>query len=157
VTAPVAVVIELDAGEVDLSALVPLLLYDGRCGLCDRSVRFAFRHDVRGVIRAAPLDGETAARVRAHFAGATFGDTVILVDRDPRTGALRWYERSDAVIGALRHLDGPWPAFGALLALIPRVLRDLAYRAVARVRRRVFGTVDACALPPAEWRTRLLP
>ena len=37
-----------------------LVLYDGECGLCDRSVQFLLRHDKKGVLTYAPLQGEAA-------------------------------------------------------------------------------------------------
>lgn len=139
-----------------LAALAPLLLYDGTCGLCDRAVRFTFTHDVRGTIRAAPLDGPTADAVRARFPWATAVDSVLLLERGA-DGVPRLLAHSDAAIGILRRLGGGWAALGAVAALVPRPLRDLAYRGVARVRYRIFGRVDACALPPPAWRDRLLP
>lgn len=139
-----------------LAALAPLLLYDGSCGLCDRAVRFTFTHDRAGVIRAAPLDGPTAAQVLARFPWAAAIDSVLLLERD-RDGAPRLLARSDAAIGVARRLGGVWRPLGTIAALVPRPLRDAVYAGIARVRYRIFGRVDACALPPPEWRARLLP
>lgn len=139
-----------------LAALAPLLLYDGGCGLCDRAVRFAFTHDRAAAIRAAPLDGPTAAAVVARFPWAEGVDSVLLLERGA-DGTPRLLARSDAAIGVARRLGGGWALLGAIAALVPRPLRDLAYGGVARVRYRIFGRVDACALPPPAWRARLLP
>ena len=38
----------------------PLLLYDGTCGFCAASVQWVLRHDRRGTLLFAPLQGETA-------------------------------------------------------------------------------------------------
>ncbi len=139
-----------------LAALAPLLLYDGTCGLCDRAVRFTFTHDTAATIRAAPLDGETAARVFAAFPAYRAVDSVLLVERDG-AGRAVVLAHSDAALGIARRLGGVWAGLGAIARLVPRPLRDLAYRGVARVRYRIFGRTDACALPPPEWRARLLP
>ena len=142
-------------GVADVAALAPLLLFDGSCGLCDRRVRFALARDVAGVLRVAPLDGETAARVRASVAVPDV-DSVVVLERDA-DGAPRVLVRSDAALAVLRRLGAPWPLVARVAALVPRALRDLGYRVVARTRYAVFGRVAACALPRPEWRARLLP
>jgi predicted DCC family thiol-disulfide oxidoreductase YuxK len=139
-----------------LAALAPLLLYDGTCGLCDRAVRFTFTHDRTATIRAAPLDGPTAAAVHQRFPWAEGVDSVLLLERDA-DGTPRLLARSDAAIGVARRLGGLWGVLGTIAALVPRPVRDVVYGGVARVRYRIFGRVDACALPPPAWRARLLP
>ena len=139
-----------------LAALAPLLLFDGGCGLCDRAVRFTFARDPAAIIRAAPLEGTTAARVLAAFPAARGVDSVLLLDRD-RDGRLVLHQRSDAALGVARRLGRPWSGLAALARGVPRPLRDLVYRGVARVRHRIFGRVDACALPDPAWHARLLP
>jgi predicted DCC family thiol-disulfide oxidoreductase YuxK len=65
------------------------------------------------------------------------------------------FVRSDAVLRVTRELDGlGWT--GGLL-WIPRVVRDLIYRAVARHRHRLFGLRDSCRVPTPEERARFLP
>ena len=128
-----------------------LVLYDGQCGLCDRSVQWLLRRDKRVLLRFAPLQGETARR----FVGdrASF-DTILLVDRT--RGVERVFDRSRAALQILRRIGGPW-RFVAWLRVLPRWLTDLPYRFVARRRLRWFGTVDACRLPNPEVRSRFLP
>ena len=69
-------------------------------------------------------------------------------------GDVGWHD-SDGVIEVLRRLGGVWRA-AVVLRLIPRALRDRAYRLLARNRYRVFGRSDACMVPPAEMRARFL-
>jgi predicted DCC family thiol-disulfide oxidoreductase YuxK len=139
-----------------LAALAPLLLFDGGCGLCDRAVRFTFAHDRAATIRAAPLEGTTAARVLAAFPAVRDVDSVLLLERDV-AGRAVVHVRSDAALAVARRLGMPWAALAAIARLVPRPLRDLVYRGVARVRHRIFGRVDACVLPDPAWRARLLP
>lgn len=128
----------------------PVILYDGVCGLCDRSVRFVLRHDHAGRFRFAPLQGEFAARALArHGRDAADLDTVYLLDGE------RLLAKSDAVCAILDALGGAWRLL-ALLRVLPRALRDRAYDAVAGNRYRWFGRFDACALPPPHLRERFL-
>lgn len=139
----------------DVASLAPLLLFDGECGLCDRAVRFALARDGAGALRVAPLAGATAARVRAALPVPDV-DSVVVLERDAQ-GRPRVLVRSDAALAVLRRLGAPWPAVAAVAALVPRALRDVGYRIVARTRFAVFGRVAACELPRPEWRARLLP
>ena len=154
----------------------PILLYDGVCGLCNRLVQFVLRRDAAGVFRFASLQSELAQRILArHGMDARDLDSVyVVLDSDqPGESVLA---RSDAVIFILRHLraeattGGPapftakgsvsgfafWRVLGFLLPIIPRRLRDLGYRIIARNRYRIFGRYDSCPIPTEETRSRFL-
>ena len=129
----------------------PLLLYDGACGLCDRSVQFVLRHDRAGRFRFATLQSP-AARALVQELGFDPDrlDSVILVDEAGVPS-----RESTAALRTLARLGWPWRA-GAAALVLPRALRDPVYRFVARRRLRWFGAVDACRLPAAGERERFL-
>jgi predicted DCC family thiol-disulfide oxidoreductase YuxK len=141
-----------------------VLLYDGTCGLCARSVQWILERDPgprRGdVLRFAPLQGDTAAPVLARHGIAPhpergFESLVLVHDLGgPRERVLT---HSDAAIGIGRYLGARWAPMARLAGLLPRGLRDLGYSLVARNRFRMFGTVDACRIPKAGERKRFLP
>jgi predicted DCC family thiol-disulfide oxidoreductase YuxK len=129
-----------------------LVLYDGECGLCDRSVDWLLRHDRRGVLTFAPLQGQTARP----FAGEPLRlDTMLFVERRP-DGGTRVYDRSAAAFRILRRLGGPWHLVGAL-SLLPRAVTDRLYAFVASRRHRWFGRRASCRVPDASVRARFLP
>jgi predicted DCC family thiol-disulfide oxidoreductase YuxK len=64
--------------------------------------------------------------------------------------------RSDAVVALLQELPWPWRTVGKALELIPRPVRDLGYRLIARWRYRIWGRLESCPLPTAEERARFL-
>jgi len=130
----------------------PLLLYDGVCALCNGTVRFVLRRDRAGLVRFAPLGGETATRFLAGHPELARVDSMIWIDARGRA-----HTRSDAALAVARQLGGAWGVLAALARLVPRPLRDAAYDLVARVRYRVFGRYDVCPLPPAASRARFLP
>lgn len=151
--------------EAPATVALPLvLLYDGTCGLCARSVQWVLEHDQgprRGdTLRFAPLQGDTAAPVLARHKIAPHPDrgfdSLILV-RDLGGPRERILTHSDAAIGIGRYLGARWAPLARLAGLIPRGLRDLGYALVARNRFRMFGTVDACRIPKAGERKRFLP
>lgn len=122
----------------------PVVLYDGSCGWCTGWAGWLCRHDRAGTFRLAPLEGETARRL---LDGPPPPDTMVLVLHGP-DGPRRLME-SDAVLGVLRRLGWPWRALG-VFGIVPRSLRDAAYRWMARRRHRLHGgACDPAAVPPA--------
>jgi predicted DCC family thiol-disulfide oxidoreductase YuxK len=125
-----------------------LVLYDGVCGLCDRSVQRLLAEDRGRVLTFAPLQGETAAALRRRRPTLEAIDSMVFV-RDEGTPAERVFVRSRAVVAVLDALGGFWRVVSWLLRALPPPLRDAAYDAVARNRYGWFGTLDACRLPSA--------
>jgi predicted DCC family thiol-disulfide oxidoreductase YuxK len=128
----------------------PLVLYDGDCGLCARSVQWILDHERDHAIVFAPLQGPTGAAARARYPRIPPGvDTVVFVT------AGRVHLRSRAFLHIARHLRAPW-RWGHALRWLPALPLDLLYRLVAAVRYRVWGHADACRrVSPAE-RVRFL-
>jgi len=132
------------------------VLYDGTCGLCDRTVRWLLARDRAGALRFATLEGATGGAVRARHPGLPPADeTIVLVEAPERPGE-RVRLRSDAVLAALARLGGGWRLASSSLRLVPRPLRDAAYRFVARRRTRWFGRLAACRVPTPAERARFL-
>lgn len=128
----------------------PVILFDGVCSFCDASVQFVIDRDPEAQFRFASLQSSTGTRLAAEAGvDASVLDTLVLVtDAGP-------FVRSDAVIEIARRLGRPWSLLMAGRVL-PRSLRDAAYRLVARHRIRLFGRLDACRIPTPELRARFL-
>jgi predicted DCC family thiol-disulfide oxidoreductase YuxK len=131
-----------------------ILLFDGECGFCDGAVRWLLARDPLGRLRFAPLQGETAAALRARHPQIPGDlDTAVLVER--AGGDERVHLRSQAVLRTLALVQSPW-RHAAWLRVLPRWLVDAAYRAFARRRYRWFERLDACRVPTPEERARFL-
>lgn len=144
-------------GSVREKEAQPILLYDGSCGLCARSVQFVLQHErASHRLRFATLQGTHGARALAAQPQLAGVDSVIWIEPTANGGAPRVLVRSEAVLAVLRHLGGPWRALAAVGRLVPRISRDALYRIVARYRYRVFGREQACLLPTPEQRARFL-
>ncbi|MHC5004558.1 MAG: thiol-disulfide oxidoreductase DCC family protein [Planctomycetota bacterium] len=128
-----------------------IVLFDGVCGLCNRTVQFIIRRDRLAVFRFAPLQSARGRALLEPF-GMDADDlsTIVLIDGDRRL------VRSDAALAIARRLRRPWSWLGAVLRIVPRPLRDLAYRFVARHRYRWFGRTDRCVAMTPEHRDRFL-
>lgn len=126
------------------------MFYDGACGLCSRSVRWALRHDRRGAVLFAPLQGTTYAGLQ--MPGKPVGMQTAV-----------WYEggrlfvRSEAGLRLMRSLGGFRGVVAGGLMVVPRGLRDWVYDLVAARRMAWFGGADLCQLPEPGQAGRFLP
>jgi predicted DCC family thiol-disulfide oxidoreductase YuxK len=133
-----------------------VVLYDGVCGLCNRYVQFVLARDRRGRFQFAPLQGPFAARALARhgLVAPDVPDSIVLLEA-AGTPAERARLRSDAVLRIVAQLGGAW-RLATVLRVIPGFLRDAVYAVVARIRYRIFGRLDSCAVPPPSARGRFL-
>jgi len=128
----------------------PVVLYDGECGLCHRSVKFLLKRD-RGNLWYAPLQGETAAELRTrHPEIPQTLESVVLVDND------RVHLRTKAFLYGAKYLTPPW-RWAYYLRWLPAFVLDLFYRFIARIRYRVWGKFDSCQRPTTDQLAHLLP
>ena len=128
----------------------PVVLFDGVCSVCDASVQFIIAHDPEAVFRFASLQSPVGrALAAARGIDARDLDTVVLITPEETL------TRSDAVTEIARRLGAPWSALSSA-RLLPRPLRDAAYRLFARNRTRLFGQRDACRIPTPGTRARFL-
>jgi len=128
-----------------------LVLYDGVCGLCERFVQFTLKRDHQKAFLFAPLQGETAERVRAAYpqlpstlstVGYVSNGTLLL--------------RSRAVFAIWRELGGGWKML-AFFRFLPAFLTDIGYRFVAAIRYKIWGKKELCDIPEHADAQRFLP
>ncbi|MEM6955441.1 MAG: DCC1-like thiol-disulfide oxidoreductase family protein [Myxococcota bacterium] len=127
-----------------------LVLYDGDCGLCQKSVQWLLDHDTEGKLRFAPLQGETAKPILQAHEELEGVDSVVYVEGDEA------FVRSRPIFKLSAHLDKRW-RWLRHLQIIPAFLSDLGYRFIAAIRYKVWGHADVCRIPTPEERARLLP
>jgi predicted DCC family thiol-disulfide oxidoreductase YuxK len=101
----------------------PLLFYDQHCSVCRRFVAMAVRADHKGLLRLAPLVGSRADSFRQAEQRFKARDTAVWLSGN---GAPVGY--SDAILGVLDYLGGPWRWLARLGRLVPRPIRDALYR-----------------------------
>ena len=139
-----------------------VVLFDGVCNFCDASVNFIIEHDKTGYFKFAPLQSGEGSRLASEYGFESAAapqeatesdlvpiDSVILVEDG------KAYTHSTAALRILKRLGAPW-SWIYLFVIVPRPVRDWAYRLFARYRYRVFGRKDHCMLPSPEVRARFL-
>lgn len=135
---------------------IPVLLYDGECGLCNAVMRFMLRHDRRGVLQFAPLQSRTGqAFLSARGMDTREFDSIVFIEDLARFDTA-YCLRTDGALRALEEMGGGWRRLARLLRPVPVAWRDAFYRLVARARYRLFGYYRPTPLPDPDWARRLL-
>ncbi len=132
-----------------------LVLYDGVCRLCNRSVQFVLERDRRARFQFASLQSATGQAMVARYGGSPEDLTTFYVVANFRTSGAHFYAKGDAALFVLHELGWPWKAL-LIARICPRAIRDRVYDIVARSRYRVFGRYDHCVLPRPEHRDRFI-
>jgi predicted DCC family thiol-disulfide oxidoreductase YuxK len=114
-----------------------LVLYDGSCGLCGKTVRFVLDRDPEGRFRFAPLQGRFAHAELARWGKDADALDTVYVIADAGTERERLLDRGLATAFMLHEIGGVWRWVSRLLTLLPRSLLDAGYDFVARNRDRI--------------------
>jgi predicted DCC family thiol-disulfide oxidoreductase YuxK len=129
-----------------------IVLFDGECNFCSRSINFILNHDPAGRFRFASQQSTAgAALLKAHGYRPAPSSVIVI---DPATG--RPLTRSAAVLRIADEMPTPWWWLRWLGAVVPGPVRDALYDAVANNRYRLFGKSTACMMLTAEMATRFL-
>ena len=128
----------------------PILLFDGECGFCNRTVQFFLRREKKGKkMHFAPLQSEPGIALRKYFVIDERVDSLILIKHHSA------YIKSCAALRLTRYMKGWWPLM-MVFVIIPPFIRNIVYDFIARRRMKLFGRVESCALLKKEDRDRFL-
>lgn len=133
----------------------PIMVYDGDCGFCTRSVRFVLVRDRKRLLCFASRDGRAGQAVRHRHPELQQVESLLWVERVD--GVERVLIHSDAVLAVAAYLGGIYGVLAKIGAMVPRALRDPVYKAIAKVRRRLTGSGASCLLPTPAELGRMLP
>ena len=105
-----------------------IVLFDGVCNLCSKTVQFIIRKDSKSIFRFASLQSENAQLLLGQLKLLPDSFDTLVYIRDKR-----YYLKSTAVLKILLKLGGGW-RFLYLLIIIPRFIRDKVYDFIAKHR-----------------------
>ena len=128
----------------------PIILFDGICNFCNRSVNFVIKRDKKKTIRFSPMQSDAGQRLLQQFNLPlnSFGSFVFIEKGKSYTG-------STAALLVCRHLKALWPlCYGFII--VPKFIRDGIYNWIARNRYKWFGVLEQCMIPTPEIRSRFL-
>jgi len=127
-----------------------LVLFDGVCNLCNGVVQFIIKRDPQKKMLFASLQSEQGQRLLKKYQLPTTNfDSFIAIHNN------RYFDRSSAALYVCKHLNGMWPLLYVCM-LIPKRLRDVLYRFIAKRRYSWFGKSDTCFMPTPDLKARFL-
>ncbi len=126
-----------------------ILFYDGDCALCNRSVRFALKHEKNHELFFSPLQSNFAKTElgKYKYDFSQMGTFALISDG-------KVYYKSDAALSLSKFLKAPQSWF-IVFKIVPGFIRNAVYDLVARNRKKWFKK-EFCFLPDAETKKRFL-
>lgn len=140
---------EIDPATHEWAALDRVIVFDGICNWCNAWVDFTMARD-GGRFHFATLQSDKGQQLLTLLGlPAQDFETFLLLERG------RVFTKSTAALRIVRQFSGGWPLL-SVLALVPRLLRDILYDYVARHRYRLMGKSHICRVPTATERDRFV-
>lgn len=116
------------------------IIFDGECNLCNGVVGWLFRFAPQQYFEYIPFQSPKGQQLLSSHGKPTRQlDTVILID------SKGLHTHSDGFLRIVSKIP-KWQRVAALLAFIPRMLRDYVYRTASRNRVRWFGKSKTCTI-----------
>ena len=116
-----------------------IIIFDGICGLCNKSINLLIKLDTHKIFQYTSLQGEFIKTLNIE----PDIDSIIFYEDD------MIYYKSTAILKILRSLGGGW-IFVNIFYLIPTFLRDIIYDVIAKYRYAIFGKMESCRMPKEE-------
>jgi len=127
-----------------------IILFDGLCNLCDRSVQFIIKRDPKKQFRFSSLQSPFGNKqLHAFRLSANELYSIILVKEGT------YLQKSDAALEIAKSLQQPWPFFYAF-KIVPRFFRDWMYDVIAKNRYSWFGKKESCMIPTQDLKSRFI-
>lgn len=124
-----------------------IVLFDGVCGLCNRSVKFLLKKEKSNDLLFSPLQSEFAKNQLNKFNIHT--DSIVYIHNN------KAYTKSGAALRLCLRLKYLWPLMAVFL-IVPPFIRDFVYDFIAKNRITWFGTAEYCAVIKPEIRIRFI-
>lgn len=118
-----------------------ILLYDGDCGLCHKSVRFLYKRDKKHQFTFVPLHSSLGKKLTTKSEIDTKRvDSIILIEQD-----VAYFIKSRAILKSIYALGGFWK-ISYLLMYVPVCPGDFIYDQIAKIRSKWFSKPQ-CSFP----------
>lgn len=117
-----------------------IIIFDGECNLCNGVVGWLLKFAPLSIFEFVAFQSPRGQNLlRLNNRDTTSLDTVILIDDQGL------HTHSDGFLRIVSNIP-KWQRVAALMAFIPRLLRDFVYRTASKYRVRWFGTASSCTI-----------
>jgi len=136
---------------MDAEIAHPVVLFDGACNLCERTVHFIVRRDKHARFRFASLQSVAAQQLLSdhQYAHDELSSVLLIAD-----GML--FRKSRAGLQIAKRLDGAWSLLYYLCVWVPKFIADPVYDYIGNRRYQWFGKKAECWIPDDELRRRFI-
>ncbi len=128
-----------------------IILFDGECNLCDKTVTFIIDRDPKKKFKFASIQSEKGKELVKKCGGDPDNVTAMYLVQGEKC-----FAASAAVLRIAKGLSGFWSIFYYLGILVPPFLRNIVYYAISKTRKKIFGTVRTCRIMTPELQERFL-
>jgi len=117
-----------------------IIIFDGECNLCNGVVGWLLKFAPKELFSFIPFQSPKGQELLKHYGFPLKSlDTVILIDKE----GLKTH--SDGFLRIVSKIPR-WQRVAALLAFIPRMIRDYIYVTASKNRVKWFGTSKSCTI-----------
>jgi len=117
-----------------------IIIFDGECNLCNGVVGWLLKFTPKKMFKFVAFQSTQGQQLLIEYGFPTTQlDTVILVSNH------KTHTHSDGFLKIIAKIP-KWKRIAALLAFIPRIIRDTIYKTASKNRLKWFGTSSSCTV-----------
>lgn len=122
-----------------------IIVFDGYCVLCNKTVKFLIKIDKRKELLFTTLTSKLGQEITGEIPPGK--ESIVFVEEEQK------FTKSDAVLRVLQAVGMPWSLL-TILRIVPKFIRDSIYMLIANNRYKIFGKKDECMIPDKNVRDR---
>ena len=127
-----------------------IVLFDGVCNLCNKSIQFIIKHDKKDQFRFASLQSEVGKQLLKKFEiNRDQTDSIVLINSEEE-----FYVKSAAALHIAKKMK--YYSWMRVFLYLPKVIRDKIYDLIAKNRYKWFGKRTECMIPTPELKAKFL-
>ena len=120
-----------------------VILFDGYCGLCNKSVDWLLEKDAYHHLMFSSLQGDFAKTLPLTNVNLSAPNSLVVWENN------KAFQKSEGVFRILKKLPFPWKLF-LIFSILPSFITDATYDIIARNRNKWFGKSQSCRIPTQE-------
>lgn len=128
-----------------------IILFDGVCNLCDATVQFIIKRDVKDVFRFVAIQSDLGQEIVRHI-GVDTSKTDSIILYEPGQA---YYYKAAAAFKIAKAMGGIFSLIHAF-SMVPEWLSNSVYDWVARNRYKWYGKKNECMIPTPEMKAKFL-
>ena len=128
-----------------------IILFDGVCNLCDATIQYVIKKDVKDVFRFVAIQSELGQKIINYIKVDTSQtDSIILY-----IPGKAYFVKADAAFNIAKELGG-LISLTSIFSVLPQFLKNFGYDFVAKNRYKWYGKKDSCMMPTPELKSKFL-